>query len=249
MVFEGEHPAAPKCVAFALLEAAEMNVMTSTDNEASKKAIRALRRSFEWWSRNGAETILLYEESFDDANLLESGRRFAELCLVEDENEKQSVAFCLKRIDASTGCVVEMKGASRRRSDGDTKSEEDERCSGRRKKTKTTDVILLDPSSGYEILINFAKTKSVLAGECAMEEHTEPELVRAFERKLEELRMFLPAPELLVVVSKVFSCGKFPGWLLSKCELTRVPKIDSLNDAKNEEIFRRYSFSLQRYGK
>jgi len=112
----------------------------------------------------------------------------------------------------------------------------------KKKNAPMMDVIVLTSATGYDILSSFARSLRTKRGRAPLKTDEEkeaflsslvssssspsplsspPATVALIERELKTnfLKNQLPTPELLVVVSDVFSVGKFPGFLLSKCEL------------------------------
>ena len=141
------------------------------------------------------------------------------------------------------------------------------------KKNKPMDVIILTPSTGYDILSSF--TRSLRKRQMKTDEEKEaflsslvsmssssskkdastrrppPATVALIERelKINFLKNQLPTPELLVSVSQIFSVGKFPGYLLSKCELAHVESLKRMKDTSTQKkILRDYLRSFQRFG-
>ena len=141
------------------------------------------------------------------------------------------------------------------------------------KKNKPMDVIILTPSTGYDILSSF--TRSLRKRQIKTDEEKEaflsslvsmssssskkdastrrppPATVALIERelKINFLKNQLPTPELLVSVSQIFSVGKFPGYLLSKCELAHVESLKRMKDTSTQKkILRDYLRSFQRFG-
>ena len=141
------------------------------------------------------------------------------------------------------------------------------------KKNKPMDVIILTPSTGYDILSSF--TRSLRKRQMKTDEEKEaflsslvsmssssskkdastrrppPATVALIERelKINFLKNQLPTPELLVSVSQIFSVGKFPGYLLSKCELAHVESLKRMKDTSTQKkILRYYLRSFQRFG-
>jgi len=122
----------------------------------------------------------------------------------------------------------------------------------KKKKNAPMDVIVLTSATGYDILSSFARSLKRKRGRAPLKTDEEkeaflsslvfsassptssssssstkssPATVALIERELKTnyLKNQLPTPELLLVVSDIFSVGKFPGFLLSKCELAHAP--------------------------
>ena len=139
---------------------------------------------------------------------------------------------------------------------------------------KPMDIIVLTSSTGYDILSGFTKSlkqrrrkmsrtneeketflssllPSSKGSKSSSSEPPKPKTVALIEQELKVnfLENQLPTPELLVSVSQVFSVGKFPGFLLSKCELAHVESIERMTeDAVHRKILRDYLRSFQRFG-
>jgi hypothetical protein len=139
---------------------------------------------------------------------------------------------------------------------------------------KPMDIIVLTSSTGYDILSGFTKSlkqrrrkmsrtneeketflssllPSSKGSKSSSLEPPKPKTVALIEQELKVnfLENQLPTPELLVSVSQVFSVGKFPGFLLSKCELAHVESIERMTeDAVHRKILREYLRSFQRFG-
>jgi hypothetical protein len=110
-----------------------------------------------------------------------------------------------------------------------------------KKNNAPMDVIVLTSATGYDILSSFARSLKRKRGRAPLKTDEEkeaflsslvsasspssPATVALIERELKTnfLKNQLPTPELLLVVSDIFSVGKFPGFLLSKCELAHAP--------------------------
>ena len=139
---------------------------------------------------------------------------------------------------------------------------------------KPMDIIVLTSSTRYDILSGFTKSlkqrrrkmsrtneeketflssllPSSKGSKSSSLEPPKPKTVALIEQELKVnfLENQLPTPELLVSVSQVFSVGKFPGFLLSKCELAHVESIERMTeDAVHRKILREYLRSFQRFG-
>ena len=142
-------------------------------------------------------------------------------------------------------------------------------CKGQQKTNdddKPMDIIVLTSSTGYDILSGFTKSlkqrrrkmsrtneeketflssllPSSKGSKSSSSEPPKPKTVALIEQELKVnfLENQLPTPELLVSVSQVFSVGKFPGFLLSKCELAHVESIERMTeDAVHRKILRDY---------
>jgi hypothetical protein len=160
-----------------------------------------------------------------------------------------------------------------------------------KKKNAPMDVIVLTSATGYDILSSFARSLKRKRGRAPLKTDEEkeaflsslvfsassptssstssPATVALIERELKTnyLKNQLPTPELLLVVSDIFSVGKFPGFLLSKCELAHAPPPvlqrfkeekkkkrtrggdDSISTARrHRNILEEYLRSFQRFG-
>ena len=162
----------------------------------------------------------------------------------------------------------------------------------KKKTAPMMDVIVLTSATGYDILSSFARSLKTKRGRAPLKTDEEkeaflsslvssssspsplssPATVALIERELKTnfLKNQLPTPELLVVVSDVFSVGKFPGFLLSKCELAHFappaaasPSLQSEEEkkktrggdddaaatlARHRKILGEYLRSFQRFG-
>jgi len=168
----------------------------------------------------------------------------------------------------------------------------------KKKKNAPMDVIVLTSATGYDILSSFARSLKRKRGRAPLKTDEEkeaflsslvfsassptssssssstkssPATVALIERELKTnyLKNQLPTPELLLVVSDIFSVGKFPGFLLSKCELAHAPPPppppvlqrkeekkkkrtrgddDSISIARHRKILEEYLRSFQRFG-
>ena len=161
----------------------------------------------------------------------------------------------------------------------------------KKKTAPMMDVIVLTSATGYDILSSFARSLKTKRGRAPLKTDEEkeaflsslvssssspsplssPATVALIERELKTnfLKNQLPTPELLVVVSDVFSVGKFPGFLLSKCELAHFapppaasPPLQSEEEkktrggdddaaatlARHRKILGEYLRSFQRFG-
>jgi len=151
---------------------------------------------------------------------------------------------------ANGGAAV-LRRRRRRRSAASAASSPRERTTDpeekKKKKNAPMDVIVLTSATGYDILSSFARSLKRKRGRAPLKTDEEkeaflsslvsasspsssstkssPATVALIERELKTnfLKNQLPTPELLLVVSDIFSVGKFPGFLLSKCELAHAP--------------------------
>ena len=197
---------------------------------------------------------------------------------------------------ANGGAAV-LRRRRRRRSAASAASSPRERTTDpeekKKKKNAPMDVIVLTSATGYDILSSFARSLKRKRGRAPLKTDEEkeaflsslvsasspsssstkssPATVALIERELKTnfLKNQLPTPELLLVVSDIFSVGKFPGFLLSKCELAHAPPPppppvlqrkeekkkkrtrgddDSISIARHRKILEEYLRSFQRFG-
>jgi hypothetical protein len=201
---------------------------------------------------------------------------------------------------ANGGAAARRRRRRRRRSAASAASspertDPEKKKNKKNEKKKTApmmDVIVLTSATGYDILSSFARSLKTKRGRAPLKTDEEkeaflsslvssssspsplssPATVALIERELKTnfLKNQLPTPELLVVVSDVFSVGKFPGFLLSKCELAHFapppagsPSLQSEEEkkktrggdddaaatlARHRKILGEYLRSFQRFG-
>jgi len=244
--------------------ASEESKIASIEEERRRMMMVALGeiigKSLSWWANNGCECVILYTDD-DDEN--DYGKSTSMLAMFKDldflegfnKTEMKSRRVRARAVSRESGKLIEFpiittSSSSHRHNDylyrrqkqqecdddGDDDDEEKEKC-------LSLDIVLLNKNSAYDLLVNYARDIEAKSSKKGKQEE------KMKTGKTVEIKD-LPSPELLVCVSKAaLRVGKFPGFLLSKCELALVNNILNLKkDRLHERIMSEYLNSFQRFG-